>query len=108
MVSPYPLDIQQTSCYSWDKDDLILKVRLQPRASKDEIIGVQGEWLKVRITAPPLEGKANLHLIRFLAAQFQVSKSQIVLISGQSSREKRLRIRSPTRLLPFIRPPRKM
>ena len=98
-----------SSCYRWDGDDLILSVRVQARASKDEIAtGVQGEWLKVRITAPPVEGKANTHLIRFLAAEFKVRQSQITLLSGQTSREKRLRIHSPTRLLPFIRSPRDM
>jgi len=95
-------------CYHWDKDDLILNVRVQPRASKDAIVGPQEHWLKIRITAPPVDGKANTHLIRFLAAEFKVKQSQITLISGQSSREKRLRIHSPTRLLPFIRPSRDM
>ena len=108
MVSLYPLAIQQPYCYSWDQDDLLLNVRVQPRASKDEITGVQGQWLKVRITAPPVDGKANTRLIRFLATEFQVRQSSITLISGQSSREKRLRIRSPTRLLPFISPSQKM
>jgi len=81
---------------------------VQPRASKDEVVGIQGQWVKVRITAPPVEGKANTHLIRFLAREFKVKQSQITLISGQTGREKRLRIHSPCRLLPFISPPRNM
>jgi len=95
-------------CYRWEKDDLILKVRVQPRASKNEIVGIQEQWLKVRITAPPVDGKANTHLIRFLAGEFKIKQSQITLISGETSREKRLRIHSPTRLLPFISSPRNM
>jgi uncharacterized protein (TIGR00251 family) len=89
-------------CYRWDKDRLILNVRVQPRAGKDEIAGVQQQRLKIRITAPPVDGKANAHLIGFIADVFEVRKSQVTLLSGQSSRDKRLCIRSPSRLLPFI------
>lgn len=103
MTSPKVSAETSNLSYRWDKDDLILNVRVLPRARKDEIVGVHGEWLKVRITAPPLDGKANAHLIRFLAREFKVKQAQITLISGQTSREKRLRIHSPTRLLPFIR-----
>jgi uncharacterized protein (TIGR00251 family) len=78
--------------YQWNGQDLLLWVRVQPRASKDEIAGVQGSHIKIRITAPPVEGKANSHLIRFLAKSFGVAKSNIQLLNGESSREKRLRI----------------
>ncbi len=95
-------------CYRWDKDKLIINVRVQPRAGKDEVAGIQQQRLKIRITAPPVEGKANAHLIRFLADLFKVKQSQVTLLNGQSSRDKRLCIRSPSRLLPFIRPNRDM
>ncbi|HEY4732836.1 MAG TPA: DUF167 family protein [Gammaproteobacteria bacterium] len=94
------------ACYRWDKDDLILNVRVQPRSSKDEICDIQDQWLKVRITAPPVDGKANTHLIRFLAREFKVRQSQITLLNGGTGREKRLHIRSPAKLLPFIGPSR--
>ena len=103
MTLPRALADTSQLWYRWDGNNLLLNVRVLPRARKDEIVGIQGEWLKVRITAPPLDGKANAHLIRFLAGEFKVRQSQITLISGQTSREKRLRIHSPTRLLPFIR-----
>jgi hypothetical protein len=73
-------------------------VRVQPRASRDEIVGIQGNHLKIRITAPPVDGKANVHLIQFLAQEFGVPKSRITLIGGESGREKRLQILAPSRL----------
>lgn len=90
--------------YRWEGADLILQVRVQPRASRDEFAEVQGNHLRVRLTAPPVEGKANAHLCKFLAQVFQVPKSRIALLSGETSREKRLRIVRPRRLPAPIAP----
>jgi uncharacterized protein (TIGR00251 family) len=80
-------------------DCLYLDIRLQPRASRDEIIGVQADGrVKVRITAPPVDGKANAHLIRFLAGAFRVPRAAVTLVSGHSGRHKRLRIENPAHL----------
>jgi len=57
-----------------------------------------GDRLRVRVTAPPVEGKANAHLIRFLAKEFAVSARQVNLESGAGSRNKLVRIISPRRL----------
>ncbi len=81
--------------YQWQGEDLILTLRVQPRASRDEIVGPHGDTLKVRITAPPVEGKANAHLLRFLADAFDVPRASVVLLSGDSARGKRVRISSP-------------
>lgn len=81
--------------YRWEGPDLLLHVRVQPRASRDEIVGPQGEHLKVRISAPPVEGKANIHLAKFIAKAFGVARSRVYLLSGETGREKRLRITSP-------------
>ena len=94
----------QQPAYHWDNEDLHLSIRVQPGASKDEIVGIQGSNIKIRISAPPQDGKANNHLIKFLAKNLGVAKSRIQLLSGESGREKRLRITSPdkdktTRLL---------
>lgn len=86
--------------YRWQGADLLLTIRLQPRASRDEIVGPHGDALKIRITAPPVEGQANAHLIRFLAAAFEVSRSQVSLVSGDTARSKQLRVNSPRRLPP--------
>jgi hypothetical protein len=90
------------SWYQWDEEDLLLNIRVQPKASHDEIVGPHNNALKIRITAPPVDGKANDHLVRFLAKSFGVAKSRIKLISGETGRDKKLRIRAPTNLLPGI------
>ena len=82
----------------WDGADLILAVHVQPRARRDEVVGTHGDRLKIRITAPPIEGKANAHLIGFLAGVFDVPLAAVELLSGDSGREKRLRVRRPARL----------
>lgn len=81
--------------FRWENDDLLLSIKVQPRASKDELAEVLGDSLKVRITAPPVDGAANQHLIAFLAKIFKVSKSQVTLISGETGRDKRLRVHAP-------------
>lgn len=81
--------------FQWQDGDLLLNIKVQPRASRDELAEVLGDSLKVRITAPPVDGAANKHLIAFLAKIFKVSKSQITLISGETGREKRLRVQAP-------------
>jgi hypothetical protein len=86
------------SHFRWDGADLILECHLQPKASKDEFAGLHGGRVKIRLTAPPVDGKANAHLIVFLASTFAVSKSQVSLESGQLSRKKRVRIKQPQRL----------
>ncbi len=84
----------------WRRDgsDLILQIRVQPRASSDALAGVMDDCLKVRLTAPPVEGKANEHLIAYLAKTFGVPKSQVILERGAGSRRKQLRIKSPRKL----------
>lgn len=81
--------------YHWREQSLLLHIQLQPRASKDEIIGPHGEYLKIRITAPPLENRANKHLIKFLAEIFKVPKKNISIEKGEQSRIKLVRIESP-------------
>lgn len=87
-----------TPYYRWDGEDLILSCKLQPKAAKDELVGEHGEQLKIRITAPPVDGKANQHLTRFLAKSFGVSKSQVLIETGELSRTKTLRICSPLKI----------
>lgn len=91
--------------YRWAGPDLILEAWVQTRASRDEWVGPQGERLRVRITAAPVDGKANAHLRRFLAQVFRVPQAMVTVISGESSRYKRLRIQSPRRLPQGVEPP---
>jgi hypothetical protein len=75
---------------------ITLKIHLHPRASRDEIVGLHGDALKVRITAPPIEGRANLALQRFIAKKLNLSASQVEIMAGQRSREKILKISGVT------------
>ncbi len=65
-----------------------LEVRIQPRASRDEIAGMHGGALRIRLQAPPVDGAANESLVRFLARELDVPRRQIRIISGTSSRNK--------------------
>lgn len=76
-------------------DALHLKLYIQPKASRDKLIGLHGEEFKVAITAPPIDGKANAHLSKYLAKQCKVAKSQVVIIKGEQGRHKQLIIKSP-------------
>jgi len=93
------------SWYRWEGPDLILHLRIQPRAAKDEIAGPHGDSLKIRLTAPPVDGKANEQLCRFLGKLCGVAKSQVTVLSGETSREKRVRIATPRRLPPGVSVP---
>ena len=73
-------------------DDVVLTLHIQPGAKKTEVAGEHGEALKVRLGAPPVDGKANDALIAFLAERLGVPKARVVLEAGQTSRSKRVRV----------------
>ncbi len=68
-------------------------VKVIPRAKRDEIVGVEGDALKIRLNAPPVEGKANEALVRFLAATLGVKRADVEILRGETSRHKLIRIR---------------
>ncbi len=72
-------------------------VRVQPRASKDEIAGVMGGALKIRLQAPALENRANEALVEFLAHLLKTPKAAVRILSGDRSRTKRIEIRGVTK-----------
>jgi uncharacterized protein len=72
---------------------ITLTVRVQPRASKDEITGAMEGALKVRLCAPAVENRANEALIEFLAGLLKTAKSAVRIQSGEHSRTKRVEIR---------------
>ena len=82
----------------WDGEDLLLRVHAQPRASRDEIAGVHGDALKIRVAAPPVDGEANAALCRFLGKLFGVAKSAVSVERGDTGRAKTVRIRAPATL----------
>ncbi|HIF9094061.1 TPA: DUF167 family protein YggU [Photobacterium damselae] len=83
------------------EDDLIIRLYIQPKASRDQIVGIHGEELKIAITAPPVDGKANAHLTKYLSKQFKVAKGHIVIEKGELGRHKQVRVESP-REMPAI------
>jgi uncharacterized protein (TIGR00251 family) len=83
------------SWYHWKGEDLILAIHLQPGAAREALAGTHGDRLKIRIAAPPVDGRANDQLIDFLARLFDVPRSRVELLAGHGSRSKRVRIRRP-------------
>ncbi len=75
-----------------DGDDVILNLHIQPGAKKTEVVGLHGEALKIRLAAPPVDGKANEALLSFVAAKVGVGKTAVELVSGQTSRAKRIKV----------------
>jgi len=78
---------------SGKEDHCLIDVRVIPRASRTEIVGWLEGVLKVRIAAPPVDGAANAELIKLMAKAFVVSRSSVEIVSGETSKLKRLRIR---------------
>lgn len=76
-------------------ETLILKLYCQPGARRDEIEGLHGERLKVRVGAPAIDGKANECLRRFIALEFAVARRDVKLLSGERSREKQIAVHGP-------------
>ena len=73
-------------------NDIIVKVKIVPGSSKNKIVGVYNDSLKITITTPPVEGKANKKCIAYLAKYFDVTKSKIEIISGQTGKNKLIKI----------------
>ncbi len=94
--------------YKWEDEDLHLFIKVQPKASKDEFAEVLTDPLcdriKIRITAPPVDGKANKHLIKYLSSVFKVAKSAITIKNGDTGRTKHLIIQNPKQLPEQIKP----
>ncbi|EPF4651871.1 DUF167 family protein YggU [Cronobacter sakazakii] len=86
------------SAVSKTVDGLVLRLYIQPKASRDSIIRLHGDELKVAITAPPVDGQANAHLVKYLAKQFRVAKSQVVIEKGELGRHKQVKIIEPQQI----------
>jgi len=83
VLPPY---LQQTS------DGVLLSVKAQPRASRNEVAGMQGQELRVRVTAPPVDSSANDALLRFLAERLECPLNRLRLVRGRASRHKQFHI----------------
>lgn len=78
-------------------DGVVFNIKVLPRSSRCEIAGIQDDALKIKITAPPVDGKANNECIRFLSDRLGIKKSRITIISGQTSKNKRIAISGVTK-----------
>jgi uncharacterized protein (TIGR00251 family) len=82
--------------------DLLVDVRVQPRASRTEFAGLIGERVRIRLQAPPVDGRANAALIEFLADAFGVPRAGVSVERGLSSRDKLVRIRGAAPAAPHL------
>lgn len=85
-----------------EQQDLLLNLYIQPKASRDQWVGIHGDEVKLAITAPPIDGKANAYLEKWLAKAFKVPKNQVTIIKGELGRHKQVRISAPRELPEFI------
>jgi uncharacterized protein (TIGR00251 family) len=89
---------------AWRREEagaIVLTLHVAPGAARTEVAGTYGEGartaLKIRLAAPPVDGKANAELVRFLADAFGVPRGSVVLVRGETSRRKTVRIERPAR-----------
>ena len=76
--------------------DVVLSLHVQPGAKKTEVVGLYGDALKIRLAAPPVDGKANECLLEYVADTLNIPRRQVILVSGSSSRSKRLAVAGMT------------
>ena len=76
-----------------ERDGVVLTVKALPRARANGVAGIEGDWLRVHLQAPPVDGKANEALVRWLAGALGVPTNAVELLAGATARVKRVRIR---------------
>ena len=78
------------------RDGVLVRLYIQPSAAATEVVGLHNQRLKIRVAAPPEKGKANRELQKFLSRRLNVSKQDVFLLRGETSREKDMIIASPS------------
>lgn len=91
-----------SSFCGWDGETLVLNILGTPSAKKDAIGKAKGNQLKISVTATPVGGKATDHMVRFLASEFEVPTTDIVVVFGRFNVNKQLRIHAPKQLPPVV------
>jgi len=91
---------RQPPYFCWKNDQLYVDLLVQTYASHDEIVGIQGNRLKVRLATSPVAGKANEHLIRYMADYFGVPHNRVHLTKGHQSRMKQICVTNPQAHVP--------
>ena len=92
-------------------DNVVFLIHVVPKSTKSEIAGIQDNALKIKIAAPPVEGRANTECVRLLSEILGIKKNQVAIISGHKSRRKKVAITGVKRkdiesVLPELMPPR--
>ena len=85
-------DQSQTPWLQETREGIVITVKAVPRASRTEVAGAEGEWLRVRVKAPPVDGKANDALVKFFAETLGAPKGSVAIVSGDTGRLKRVRV----------------
>lgn len=89
--------------YHFENGHLILSLYIQPNAKQDKIVGLfNNQYLKIQIKAPAVDNKANTYLQKWLAQEFDVPKSRVLLVKGEHARQKMFRIHSPKRIPAWV------
>ena len=91
----------------WDGDTLVINLHVQPRASRSAFAGEFDGRIKLRTTAPPVDGKANKEIVAFLSKQFRTAKSNIRLLRGDTGRDKQFAITGIRQIPPGLPIPEK-
>lgn len=82
------------SCFIQEYEDFfIINLKVIPNAKKTEIIGLLDEALKIKIASPPVDGKANIQIIKFFSDYLNIAKSKLEIISGEKSKYKQLKVK---------------
>ena len=81
--------------YREDSNGISFSVRVVPRASRNEIVGLHDGALRIRVAAPPVEGAANRELVKFLAKKLSLPRTSVTLVSGSNSKNKIIRLLNP-------------
>ncbi len=88
--------------YDMRTDYIDIFINARPASSRNEIVGIFDDTLKIKVKAPAVEGAANKELVKFLSKRFKVPKSHILFVSGETSKRKRVRLPKSEKLLAFI------
>lgn len=85
-----------TNLFHETREGVTFAVKVIPRAKRDEIVGIENDALKIRLNAPPVEGRANEALVKFLAQTLNIARANVEIVRGETSRNKVVRVRNMT------------
>ena len=83
---------EMSDLYDDSPEGVVLRIHVQPGAGRSAVVGRHGDALKVRVAAPPVDGRANTALVEFLATEFGLKPADVTLVSGATSRSKRFKL----------------